>query len=369
MSQSRKSLHRKKRKTKRLIAAGIGMFLLLYTVAWVVINQLNSTIGNTYKNIDTNDKRDGSQVMIDATQPISFALLGLDSRNGDDEEAAVRSDAIMIGTINPNTNQTTLVSVPRDTYALMDGYETEMGYNFYDKITHAYAFGQADMSINSLQELINIPIDYYVEVNMQGLIDIVDAMGGIEVTSPLTFDYEGNYFVEGETRTLNGTEALAFSRMRKTDPEGDFGRQKREKIVIEAIIDKALSFNSITNYQSILQTMEDNVKTNLTFKEITDLLAGYRGALENINKQDKLVGEELWLDDIYYLYVNPEERLKISNVLRKELELSEIVVEDLTLSETDLNYLYTYYYVDDYDETDEENNDYDDSYDGEDYNE
>ena len=369
MGESRKSVHTKKRRTKKLLFAGISVFLVLYTGGWIVFNQFNSTIGNIFNEVKTKDKRDGSDVTIKATQPISFAFLGLDSGIPGREETGVRSDAIMIGTINPNTNKTTLVSVPRDTYALMDGYETEMGYNFYDKITHAYAFGQADMSINSLQELINIPIDYYVEVNMQGLMDIVDAIGGIEVTSPLTFDYEGNYFVEGETRTLNGTEALAFSRMRKTDPEGDFGRQKREKIVIEAIIDKALSFDSITNYQSILQTMEDNVKTNLTFKEITDLLAGYRGALENINKQDKLVGEELWLDDIYYLYVNPEERLKISNVLRKELELSEIVVEDLTLSETDLNYLYTYYYVDDYDETYEENNYYDDSYDDENYNE
>lgn len=346
MSQSRKSLHRKKRKTKRFVAAGIGIFLLVYTVAWVVFNQLNSTIGNTYKNIDTNDKRDGSQVRIDATQPISFALLGLDSRNGDDEDAAVRSDAIIIGTINPNTKKTTLVSIPRDTYALIEGYETDGGWLLYDKLTHAYAFGKADMSINSIQELVDIPIDYYVEVNMQGLIDIVDAIGGINVISPLTFEYEGNYFVEGEKRELNGVEALAFSRMRKTDPEGDFGRQKREKIVIEAIIEKALSFESISNYQSILKTMEDNVKTNLSFKEITDFLVSYKNALSNI-EQKSLIGEDLWLEDIYYLYVNPEERLSVSNSLRSELEMDEIIIEDLTLSETDWNYLNTYYYVGD----------------------
>ena len=239
----------------------------------------------------------------------------------------------------------------------MDGYETGGDWLFYDKITHAYAFGEAEMSINSIQELINIPIDYYVEVNMPGLIDIVDAIGGIEVTSPLTFDYQGSYFTQGETRTITGKEALAFSRMRKEDPEGDFGRQKREKLVIESIINKVLSFDTIANYQDILQTTEDNVKTNLTFKQITDLLAGYRDALSNIEQQT-LVGEELWLDDIYYLYVNPDSRLALSNTLRAELELNEIEMDDLVLSDTDWNYLNTYYYAED--------SYYDDSYHNED---
>ena len=87
--------------------------------------------------------------------------------------------------------------------------------------------------------------------------------------------------------------------------------------------------------------MEKNVKTNLTFDEITDLLSGYRGAMENI-AQENLVGEELWIDDIYYLYVNPEDRLELSNKLREELELDPIVMEDLELSETDLYYVSPY---------------------------
>ncbi|APZ49232.1 hypothetical protein BW721_05810 [Jeotgalibaca sp. PTS2502] len=351
MSTSRKDIHRKKRRNKRIIFTSIALFFLIYTVGWVMFNQVNSTIGNLFNDISIKDKRDGSDVVINATQPISFALLGVDNGVADRLDTVGRSDAIIIGTINPNTNKTTLVSIPRDTYAIMEGYETYEGELFYDKITHAYAFGEAEMAINSIQELINIPIDYYVEVNMQGLMDIVNALEGIEVESPLTFDYQGFSFVEGETHLMGGHETLAFSRMRKDDPEGDFGRQKREKLVIEAIISKVLSFDTITNYQNILKTMEDNVKMNVSFKQLSDFLIGYRKALGNIT-QDKLIGEELWLDEIYYLYVNPDERLKISNTLRNELELDEIDVEDLELSDIDKNYLDTYYYDSYYSEDD-----------------
>ncbi|QII82438.1 LCP family glycopolymer transferase [Jeotgalibaca arthritidis] len=363
MSENRRTLHRKKRRNKKIIFVAIALFLMFYTGAWFIFNQVNSSIGNIFNDISVNDKRDGSSVVINQTQPISFVFLGVDNGVDGRETDVGRSDAIIIATLNPNTNKTTLVSIPRDTYALMDGYESEYGWIFYDKITHAYAYGEAEMSINSIQELINVPIDYYVEINMQGLVDIVDAIDGIEVTSPLTFESSGHLFNEGVTEVLNGTEALVFARMRKEDPEGDFGRQKREKLVIEAIINKVLSFETLTNYQTILQTMEDNVKTNLSFKQMTDILAGYRGALENI-EQDNLIGEELWLDEIYYLYANPENRLEISNILREELELDSIEIEELTLSDTDWNYLYNYYYVEDdtSEEVYEDNNIYAEEY-------
>jgi len=341
MSDSRRTAFKKKRKRRIFFILLSGILSIGIPIIWITYSNVDSALSNIHNSIETNDKREGSQVVIDATDPISFAFLGVDNGAYGRGTESGRSDAIIVGTINPTTKKTTLVSIPRDTYALMEGYETEWGGPFYDKLTHAYAFSGAEMAVNSIQELVNVPIDYYVEINMQGLVDIVNAIGGIEVTSPLTFDYEEHYFVENEQYKLNGTEALAFARMRKTDPEGDFGRQKREKLVIGAIIDKVLSFDSIMNYQSILETMERNVKTNLTFDEITDLLSGYRGAMENI-VQANLIGEELWIEGIYYLYIQPEDRLKLSNQLREELELKSIEMEDLELSDTDLYNLNPY---------------------------
>lgn len=352
MEENRTEKNKKKRRNRKILYVFIGLFLIGYTFFWKAYNDVNNMSLNIFNGLNTKNKRE-SEVVIEATQPISFALLGVDNGSVDRAEDVGRSDAILIGTVNPKTRTTTLASIPRDTYALMVDYEPYEGMPYYDKLTHAYAFGGAEMAINSIQELINIPIDYYVEVNMQGLIDIVDALGGIEVTSPLTFDYQGNYFTEGEKRTLTGKEALAFSRMRKTDLEGDFGRQKREKIVVKAILDKALSFGTLTNYEKILETLEDNVKTNLTFKDMTDMFSAYGKSLENFETEN-LIGEELWLDEIYYLYVHPEDRLELSNLLRKELELDEIDLDDLNLSDVD----YYNQEQDYYEETSEEYSEY-----------
>lgn len=349
MEENRTNQLRKKRRNRKILYAFIGVFLVAYTLFWKAYLDVNRTSNNIFNGLNTNNKRD---VVIEATQPISFAFLGVDNGSVDRANDVGRSDAILIGTVNPKTRTTTLASIPRDTYALMAGYEP-YGEPYYDKLTHAYAFGEAEMAINSIQELLDIPIDYYVEVNMQGLIDIVDSLGGIKVTSPLTFDYQGNYFTEGETRVLTGKEALAFARMRKTDPEGDFGRQKREKIVIKAILDKALSLGTIVNYDEILETLEDNVKTNLTFKDMADMYFSYGKSLENFETKN-LVGEELWLGEIYYLYAYPEDRLELSNLFREELEMEQIEMEDLSLSDVDYYNIETGYiegsYSEDYGE-------------------
>ena len=159
----------------------------------------------------------------------------------------------------------------------------------------------------------------------------MDAIGGIEITSPLTFDFYGPQFFEGETRVFTGYAALQFSRMRKQDPEGDLGRQKRQQMVIKAILDKVLSMGSLVNYKDLLKSVEDNVQTNVTLDDIISIASGYRNALENFEQQ-YLTGSEVYIDEIYYYYVDPEERLRISNLFREQLELPIITLEELETS-------------------------------------
>lgn len=349
METEHSSNFRKKRRNRRIFYIFVGLFLVGYTLFWKTYNDINLTSNNIFNNLNTKNMRE-SEVTIEATQPISFAFLGVDNGAQGRTTDSGRSDAIIIGTVNPKTRTTTLVSLPRDTYALMADYELYEDVPYYDKLTHAYAFGEAEMAINSIQELINIPIDYYVEVNMQGFIDIIDSLGGITVTSPLSFEERGFIFEEDKEYVMDGEQALVFARMRMFDPEGDFGRQKREKMVIKAMLDKVLSLGTLTNYNSILETLEDNVKTNLTFKDMTTMARTYGKALENFETKN-LIGEELWLDDIYYLYTYPEDRLEVSNKLRDQLEITNIELEDLNLSDVDYNYYYepSYeYYEEDY---------------------
>ena len=173
------------------------------------------------------------------------------------------------------------------------------------------------------------------------------SLGGIEVKSPISFEERGYTFVAGKTYEMDGQQALVFARMRKFDLEGDYGRQKREKLVIKAMMDKILQFDTVLNYESLLKTLDKNVKTNLTLNDMTNLLATYGKSLENF-KQDSLAGEELWLEDIYYFYIHPEERLGLSNKLREELELDPIEIEDLHLSDTDYYNLEYASYEDEY---------------------
>lgn len=348
MNETRKGKHGRKRVWKVIFS--VLLIGMVGTVAYLfkAYSDIGSTAESIYTSVNVNEMREEEIEVETATQPISFLLLGADTGTAEEERTETgRSDTIIVCTVNPNT-KTTLLSIPRDSYAEIVGYSDVYDYygDYYDKMNHAYAFGGTEMSINTVQEFLNVPIDYYVEVNFDGLTDIVDAIGGVEITSPLTFDFYGPQFIEGETRILNGFEALQFSRMRKQDPEGDLGRQKRQQMVIKAILDKVLTMGTVVNYKNILATLEDNVQLNMSLDEILSIASGYRKSMENF-QQFYVEGEEMYIDEIYYYYVDPEERLRLSNILRNELELPEITIEEMETSADE-----PYYYSDDYSSTD-----------------
>lgn len=338
MNETRSNYSKKKKRTRIILLSLMSVILVAFALFWTVYDDVESTLKSVFKDVETQNMRK-EEVSVDATHPISFALLGIDMYGDGIAEGTGRSDTIIVATVNPNTKTTTVVSVPRDSYAEMVGYETNIYPEYNDKITHAYAFGSTEMAINSIQEYLNVPIDYYVEINMQGLHDIVEAIGGIELTSPLTFEFEGSSFVEGETVVADGWDALAFARMRKEDPEGDLGRQNRQRMVIKAILDKLISIDSVTNYKKILSAVEVNIQTNLSFDDLLDIKSGYVDALDTFT-QETIAGEELYYDEIYYYYVDPEERLRISNTLRDELEIDEVQLSDMNLSDADASFGY-----------------------------
>lgn len=345
MNETRKS--RKGRNRVWKVFFSILMVVMVGAIAYLfkAYSDIGSTADSIFNSVNVNKIREEEIEVETATQPISFLLLGVDTGTAEEERTETgRSDTIIVCTVNPNTKTTTLLSIPRDSYTEIVGYSDLYDYygDYYDKMNHAYAFGGTEMSINTVQQFLNVPIDYYVEVNFDGLVDIVDAVGGIEVTSPLTFDFYGPQFIEGQTQTLTGYDALQFSRMRKQDPEGDLGRQKRQQMVIKAILDKVLTMGTVVNYKNILATLEDNVQMNIPLNEIVSIASGYRKSMENF-QQFYVEGEELYIDEIYYYYVDPEERLRLSNILRTELELPEITIDEVETSANE-----PYYYSDDY---------------------
>ena len=176
-----------------------------------------------------------------------------------------RSDVNIIATINPITKQILLNTTPRDYYVSLPFANGAM-----DKLTHAGIYG-VDASMETLENLYDIDIDYYVRVNFTSLTRIVDALGGVIVNSPYEFKVQGYSFNVGDNE-LNGDKALAFSRERHSFANGDNQRGINQTLVIKAMLNKALSPVILTKYSNIMNSISGSFETNMSFDEITSLV-------------------------------------------------------------------------------------------------
>ena len=244
--------------------------------------------------------------------PFSILVLGVDEREGD----GGRSDTIIVLTVNPNQNSTYMLSIPRDTYTEI------IGKDIKDKINHAYAFGGIEMSLRTVENLLDIPIDYVAQVDMESFIDIVDIVDGVEVDNSLAFDYEGEAFPVGKLE-LDGEKALKYVRMRYDDPNGDFGRQNRQKQVIEGVLKEAVSLNTMLKYDSILNLIEKSVAMNMGINELYNIQKNYSSSLKNVDQLFLTNGTGKMMDSIYYYIVDENELSTIQSKLQQHLEVKK----------------------------------------------
>jgi polyisoprenyl-teichoic acid--peptidoglycan teichoic acid transferase len=282
-------------------ALGIGGYgYYLYHSAKDAVNEMN----------EEEVKMDKPKPVIEGKdlKPITIMLLGVDERPGD----RGRSDTIIITALNPEKNSMLMFSIPRDT-------RTEIiGKGFEDKINHAYAFGETQMAVDTVENFLDTSLDYYVKVNMESFKEIVDAVGGVKVNNPRAFDYDGFSFPAGP-QDLNGTEALSYSRMRYEDPKGDLGRNDRQRQVITSIIDKGARVSSITKFDNILDILSENVNTNMTFEEMKDIQKNYKSARHNIESTE-IKSSGKMIDGVYYGIVDETEKQRIQNLLNEYLK-------------------------------------------------
>lgn len=286
-----------------LIVIGLGIYL------FTVYNSFTNTLEEIHEPIEreASDKRTTDQeVILNDQDPFSVVLLGVDER----EDDRGRSDTVIVMTVNPAEQSTKMVSIPRDTYTEIVGRDT------MDKINHAYAFGGIEMSMATVENLLDIPIDYVMQVNMEGFQDIVDAVGGVEVNNTMAFDE----FAAGNLE-LNGEEALAYVRMRKQDPNGDFGRQDRQKQVIQGIMKEGASVNSLLNFREIFTALGDNVRTNMTFDEMMDVQSNYRDAIGTVDQIMVEDGYGETINGVWYYMMDDAELAEIQSTLKEHLNI------------------------------------------------
>ncbi|WML46807.1 LCP family protein [Neobacillus sp. PS3-34] len=319
---------KKRKKWPRIVGLTL-LFTMLAggAYAYYIYNSVTNTVANMYKPIVHEEPEKRVNEVLPAAnkqpttkpitprapattkKPFSVLMLGVDQRPGDKG----RSDTIIVLTVNPNKKSVKMLSIPRDTRTEIIGKGKE------DKINHAYAFGGVQMSVNTVEHFLGIPIDYYMKVNMEGLRDVVDAIGGVKVHNDLDFTSDGVHFPIGEV-SLNGKTALSYSRMRYEDPHGDFGRQSRQRKIIQEVINKGASFSTLSNYKGVLGAMEKNIQTNMTLNEMIDIQKNYIQAREHI-EQEALEGNGTKMNKIYYFIVSPEEKQRVHNELMNHLEI------------------------------------------------
>ncbi len=280
-----------------ILVLGIGGYV--FSVYSNAKNTINDKMHDPVEAIDT----DLTKKKLQATEPLNVLLLGIDAEAG----GAGRSDAIMVMQLDPITDEMTIVSIPRDT-------RTEIvGKGVQDKINHAYAFGGTDMSVATVESLLDIDIDYYVSINMDGLIELVDELGTITISNDVAWTDSKYDFPEGIVE-MDGDKTLAYVRMRKKDPMGDFGRTQRQRKVIEGILNEGASVGSVPKFSGMMKILGSNMSTNMDFDDMKKLFSGYKDTRRNISEH-MMAGTGEKIDGIYYLIVPDEEVQKAHDLL------------------------------------------------------
>lgn len=309
---------KKSRKFRVLKTTGL-LFLALFIVSGAGVgyffNKMANLTASAQQELERGEHSEKRAQPINPNKDnFSVLFLGLDDRDG---SLKGRTDALLLATFNKDEGTIKMISIPRDSRVEIPGRVN------LDKINHAHAFGGLDMTIATVENLFDIPIDYFVKLNFDAFIEVIDALGGIEVEVPFTFeemdsiDQKSAITLNEGLQNLNGEEVLAFARMRKKDPRGDIGRGERQQQVLAAIIKKGASFSTLTKFDDVLASIETNLATNLSFGNILSLHS-YSSGLKDIESLS-LKGNDLTHNRIYYYELEEDSVADISATLRNHL--------------------------------------------------
>ncbi len=306
---------KKRNRKKRILLILTPIFVLLFAATGYVANlyfKAQTVANDSFEQLDNKITADTSKLT-----NTSVLFIGVDDSESRNFQDSTRSDALILATFNKEDKSVKLVSIPRDSYVYVPEKEG------YTKINHAYALNGASSTVETVENLLDIPIDYYVRMNFYAFIDVIDEMGGIEVEVPYelyekdsTDRHQAIHLEEG-IQTLNGEEALAFVRTRKLD--NDMERGKRQQQVMEAVMKKVTSASSLTKYANIIEAIGKNMKTNLTFSQMQSFIAYAITNSDMTIESIQLQGEDSYIDDIYYYELNEEALEETKNSLKAHL--------------------------------------------------
>lgn len=271
-------------------------------------------------------------------KPFSVLIMGIDSDTNDlSQSSSFNGDSLMLITFNPTTLNTTILSIPRDTYVPIACFNGKRK----NKITHAAWQGEQCM-MDTITGFTGINIDYYVKINFKGAVQLVDSLGGIDAEVPIGFCEqnsdrafgENTICVEAGQQHLNGEQALAWSRHRKSAGFDDFVRGQNQQLVVKAMLNKLKDVRDLDTIYKILDTVGNNMATNMTTNEILSLYNIGKDVLsrtQDMKVEDILSMQRLYISgadaSIYdYSTINGQgTRMKLYNFVPYKESLAAVI--------------------------------------------
>src|SRR5690625_2398006 len=305
------------------ITVSIILILLISVGAYAahLYNKTSNVIEESHEKVGRDNEH--SALREEAVDPIednvTVLFLGVDTSEERAYEDKSRTDAMLVATFNKDEGTVKLLSIPRDTYV----YVPEIGYN--SKINHAHFHGGPKATMETVENLLNIPIDYYVRLNFEAFIDVVNSLNGINYNVPYEIvemdssDREGAIHLYPGYQKLNGEEALAVVRTRKYD--SDVERGKRQQEVITSLADQVTSASSLFKLSELIDAVGSNLNTNLSFNEMKSFFAYGLEKDFDIDKVN-LDGDGGYMEDgLWYFHAYEDSLMEVQRDLQKHLDI------------------------------------------------
>ena len=233
--------------------------------------------------------------LLTAKDKATIMIMGVDERDDD----VGRSDTLMIASIDPKTNQASLLSVPRDTRVKIKGHG-------FDKVNAAYAYGKEKLSQDTVERLLGVNIDHYIIINTKSFKKIIDAIGGIDIDVPKRMHYEDPWDDDGGLiidfqpgmQHMDGAKAVTYVRYR--DEEGDLGRIRRQQDFVRACMEKLVSPAIIPKLPVVIKEVMGSIETDLSFRQLLEFAGTLKESKNNGLKTDMVPGRPLYIEGISY---------------------------------------------------------------------
>ncbi|PHK49807.1 LCP family protein [Staphylococcus edaphicus] len=322
-----------------LIFLSLVLVVVPIIFAIILLKSSQGAFESSYNDSDSSRKSNIRDSKVNPSKdPISILFLGIDDNSGREKNGQTadksRTDAMILSTFNADKKQIRMLSIPRDTIS----YIPKVGY--YDKITHAHAYGGPTASMDSVEATLDVPVDYYVRINMEAFVDAVDELGGIKYDVPYSINEPntndtGKIKVKKGYQNLNGDEALAVARTRHQD--SDLKRGQRQMDLIKKLFAKAQKTDSFSKLDDVVEIVGKNAKHNLSYDEIKVLATSYLKDSIDI-KSSQLEGDDDYLNGVYYYNPDIKNIQSTTNMLRSDLNLPKIKDTDELLNQRVIDY-------------------------------